>query len=92
MPPVIDHEIHPRTVDTGVPNGCHNRPPMSPGYWAMDRQYRPGGKWEIVPTWIPHRLSTECRYDLSLTDAKCAGCLERGQGEARSERIRRDGS
>lgn len=90
--PVEEHPVHERTMDTGRPYICRNRPAFADGYWAPDRTRAPDGRFVTSITWIPHCMSTECRYDMSLTDAKCTGCRERGIGEARSERIRREGS
>jgi len=43
------------------------------------RQYEEGGKPVKVPVFetIPHRLSTDCRYDASQNDPKCQGCGHR---------------
>lgn len=95
--PVLDHEIHPRTVDNGRAYACHNRHPFAAGYFAPDGladfmdDRDTGLDARIKLAWIPHVMSTECRYDMSLTDSKCEGCRERGLGEAWSELIRRDG-
>jgi len=96
--PVLDHDTHPSTVDNGRPYGCHNRQPFAAGHWARDgfADYMDdrdtGLDARVKITYIPHRMSTECRYDMSLSDSKCAGCPHQGSGEARSERIRREGS
>lgn len=45
------------------PYGCHNRPPINSIVWHSTGQ----ADW-------PHVMSTDCRYDLSHGDARCAGC------------------
>lgn len=44
--------------------GCHNLPRPVAGQIVL------GG-----PEPFPYRFSTECRYDMSSSDKKCAGCL-----------------
>lgn len=64
-----------------VMNGCFNRE------WKMSFKVRDGyeivqiddgdAKREItVPKFVdhPHRMSTDCRYDLRESDNKCVGC------------------
>ena len=86
--PVEDHVVHARTVDTGRPWGCHNHPPYAEQYLAPDgyEYYTSIDDGSIVAevkvTSVPHAMSTECRYDVSLRDDKCAGCMHRGVGEA----------
>lgn len=55
--------------------GCDNRQPFSHGYYAQDRQYNDDGTYQVVQTFIPHKMSTECHnFYLWNTDPKCAGC------------------
>lgn len=95
--PVLDHEVHPLTIG-GERYGCHNRPDLEAGYFAPDglADYMDdrdtGLDARIKLAWIPHRMSTECRYDMSLSDSKCAGCTHQGSGEAYDERIRKEGT
>jgi hypothetical protein len=93
--PVVDHPVHPRTVG-GALYGCHNRAPFKASYIAPDRIYdaQPGplpNSYRSVQTAIPHAMSTDCRYDMSLTDKKCADCIHRGSGEEYDKMIRSNG-
>lgn len=61
--PVANHPIHPHGVrDAEHRYGCHNRPPHL----------------ETVTnglvTW-PNVFTRDCRYDRSLDDSACAGCI-----------------
>lgn len=84
--PVIDHPVHRLTIG-GALYGCHGRAEFKAGYWAPDRTYAPDGMIRTGQALIPHTMSRECRYDMSLTDAKCDGCQHRGSGEAYTQRI-----
>lgn len=68
--PVADHPVHEHGVrDMEHRYGCHNRPPF---------------KEICVGTYDdawPFRMSRECRYDRSLDDNACAGCVHAGSGE-----------
>jgi hypothetical protein len=89
---VLAHDVHERTREAaGAVWGCHRRPEFAAGYWAPDRHYLPGGRFKVVQTWIPNVMSTDCRFDLSLTDPKCSGCPRRGSGEAYNEMVRSRG-
>lgn len=68
--PVIDHPVHSLTIG-GQLYGCHCRAEFKAGYWATDRTYAPEGMIRTWQAFIPHAMSRECRYDMSLTDAKC---------------------
>ena len=75
MPPVEDHEVHELTrIALGKRYGCHNRGGFAPGYHAPDRRYRPDGTFYVIQVFIPHKMSTACRYDLFETDPRCEGC------------------
>jgi hypothetical protein len=41
--------------------------------------------------YVEHVMSKECRYDMSLTDQRCATCLKKGSGEKYSDMIRSKG-
>lgn len=94
--PVEDHAVHKKVqIDASKPYGCHNRKEFSEIYYAPNRKmgssgYEPIFFFERVR--IPHRMSRECRYDMSLNDARCAGCKHRGSGEKYSERVRAAGA
>jgi hypothetical protein len=82
--PVLEHEVHAlvRAKDGDV-YGCWGRRAFADGYYAPDRRYVEGSEgFEPVIVYLDHRMSTECRYDMSLTDVKCAQCNHRGSGEA----------
>lgn len=79
---VIDHPVHPKVVlADGTPYGCKNRR-FAKGYWTHQRFYYPDGKYLMQQVFIEHTMSTECRYDKSLTDSRCATCAHKGKGEA----------
>lgn len=90
--PVIEHEVHP-SVRIGPDHryGCWNRQPFADWYYAPDRIYRPDGSFGERQVFVPHTLSTECRYDMSLTDWKCTDCAHRGLGETYDRMIREQG-
>ena len=90
---VLDHPVHEKVRElAGAKYGCFNRKPYSEGYYAPSRVYKPDGTFYIIQTFIPMVMSRECRYDMSLTDSKCAECKHQGSGEAYNERIRANGS
>ncbi len=71
--PVADHAIHPHGVrDAEHRYGCHNRAPF--------RETVTTEGWRGPVSW-PFRMSRECRYDRSLSDSACAGCMHAGSGE-----------
>lgn len=85
--PVISHEIHESVIQKdGAKYGCHNNPNrFKSSYQFWDRHL---GAW----VGIPHRMSTDCRFDTSLTDQKCEGCNDRGSGEEYDRSVRAAGS
>lgn len=89
--PVEDHAVHSKTkVAADKPYGCHNRE-MSEGYYAPNRFAGTTGNepiWWIGRVRIPHVMSRECRYDMSLSDLRCSGCKHRGSGERYAELVR----
>lgn len=94
MPPVIDHKVHDKVrIDAAKPYGCKDREFLE-AYPAPDRRAGTNG---YMPTFwfervrIPHVMSRECRYDMSLTDARCGGCKHRGSGEVYANKIRKAG-
>ena len=91
--PVIDHEVHEKvSIDAYKPYGCKDRE-MSPGYHAINRFAGTTGHqpiWWLERVRIPHVMSRECRYDMSLTDPRCTDCKHRGTGEAYAARVRAD--
>lgn len=77
--PVEDHEVHEKVkIADNKPYGCHNIDRNSKGYLGS-----PWGTSEF----IEHAMSTECRYDMSLTDPRCANCKHRGIGEAYAKMV-----
>ena len=59
--------------------GCHNHKPYPAGYWGTERIYHNDGSWYLWPVFIEHRMSTTCKYDLSKSDYRCAGCKHKEQ-------------
>lgn len=92
---VLDHKVHEKVkIDQGKPYGCHNGDRRMQGYYAPNRMagsdgYKPMFRYEAVR--IEHRMSKECRYDMSLTDPRCDGCNHRGSGERYNEMVRSKG-
>lgn len=59
-------------------NGCHNRAQYAEGYWAKNGhliEKHDGQTYAVQKmTWVPHRMSTMCRYDQRQHDIQCQGC------------------
>lgn len=73
--PVLDHPVHEKTrVGADFKYRCNNRRHFASGYYAPERVYGFDGLFTVELRWIPHRMSTECRYDLPATDPGCTGC------------------
>ena len=86
--PVLDHPVHPLTVASDH-YGCHDRPEFRPDYFAPHRQYVGShGEFFTDLRRITNRMSTECRYVISLTDPRCAEFKHAGSGEAFSAHIK----
>ena len=87
--PVIEHAVHEKVrIGEGWVYGCHNRPSkFKPHYWAPERRVFPDGSFEVMSVRVPHSLSHNCRFDLSLADPACKGCDHRGEGLAYTERV-----
>lgn len=67
--PVVDHPVHKHGVrDVEHRYGCWNRAPFKEIVKSGDHSW-------------PFRMSRECRYDRSLDDRACAGCIYAGSGE-----------
>jgi hypothetical protein len=66
---------------------------MLPGYYMPVRQYyRDGsGDFQIVTKFIPHKMSTDCRFDKAMSDPRCAGCTHRHNAEKYDQMIREKG-
>lgn len=74
--PVLDHPVHEKVkIGKDFRYGCFNKKPRDS---YLFREFV-GGHIEVK--FIEHRMSKECRYDMSLTDPACEGCKERGTGE-----------
>ena len=82
---VIAHAVHDKVkIEAGKPYGCHNSARDFTGYHAPNRFAGTTGNepiWWIGRMKVPHVMSRECRYDMSLTDARCWGCNHAGSGE-----------
>lgn len=93
---VIDHAVHEKVrIHEDKPYGCHSKDRLMNGYSAPDRRAGTNG---YTPTFwiervkIPHVMSKECRFDMSLTDPRCTGCKHRGSGERYNEMVRSQGT
>ena len=83
--PVIDHDVDPSTQKgADFRYGCWNHQ-RAEGYWASTWSWH--GK-----AFIAHRMSLECRYDMSITDPNCTDCKHRGSGEAYAQSVREHGA
>lgn len=94
--PVEEHEVHSKVKEkAGTKYGCFNRKPYMEAYYAPNRKmgssgYEPIFFFERIR--VPHTMSRECRYDMSLKDVKCEGCEHRGSGEAYDAKVRAKGA
>ena len=56
---------------------CFNKT-YAAGYWVAERVFstnRVGGtEVALVPKWIPHVNTADCRYDKMASDPECVGC------------------
>ena len=78
---VLDHPTHQATSHkSDKPYGCTDKA-FASGYYLYQRRYYQNGEYVMQPTFIEHKLSTQCRYDGSMADKRCAGCNHRGNGE-----------
>ena len=101
MPPVETHEVHESTkIDSNTRYGCHNRKPLKKSYFAPNR-FLPVLRdpkdffkqmFQFHAKQIEHRMSIDCRYDMSLTDARCTNCKHQGSGEAYNQIVRSKGT
>jgi hypothetical protein len=90
--PVLDHEVSPLVVlKDGSKPGCFNHKPISAGYWAPDRIYLEGGKFVNTQVFVPHTMSTDCRYDQAIAPERCEGCIHHN-GEQYVSSIRSNGA
>ena len=94
--PVEDHAVHSKVKEkAGTKYGCFNRKPYMEAYYAPNRKmgssgYEPIFFFERVR--VPHTMSRECRYDMSLKDVKCDGCKHIGSGERYAEKVQANGA
>ena len=91
--PVLEHEVHERVRQSAdFRYGCHNRPlKFKKAYWAVGRRLFPDCSFEFIAVRVPHAMSHECRYDLSLKDRNCEGCCHRGIGDSYAAGVRASG-
>lgn len=72
------HEKNKR--DSGFRYGCHSckTSALRPnGYWAPQRRFYPDGRFEIVPEFVEHRMTTSCRnFYLWGKDDGCTDCTQ----------------
>ena len=77
--PVVEHPIHEHGIrDAEHRYGCFNRPPFREVVEAQDGWHADGTRRTVEMTF---RMARECRYDRSLDDSACAGCMHAGSGE-----------
>lgn len=89
--PVEDHPVHPSTMrGADARYGCHDRPEYVSGYMSPDGLWPSGCSTHqhIKMRFVPHVMSTSCRYDMSLSDPKCHACKHRGSGDEYDRKIR----
>lgn len=74
--PVDDHPIHPSTQKgDDFRYGCWNGDREFLGYTAPNRQLDlVTGEFVLYALWIDHKMSRDCRFDMSDTDPNCRGC------------------
>lgn len=97
--PVVDTPVHEKVREKeGAKYGCWNKPrPTADSFYmaqdGWDTQYVGSDDFEGTAWFVEVRnvMSTECRYDMSLEDAKCDGCEWRGSGEAYDAMVRSKG-
>ncbi len=75
--PVEDSPVHPSTkIGLDYRYGCWNRKPFKATYPAIVRKYSDDMRkllgFQVVD--VEHRLTTDCRYDLSAADPYCNSC------------------
>ena len=90
--PVEDHPVH-ESVRQGADAryGCWGITGEEiPAYWVPVRSTKDFLS-PLKCVMLEHTMSTECRYDMSLSDPKCEGCKHRGSGEAYDKRVRENG-
>lgn len=94
--PVEEREVHKKvSIKANKPYGCHNSARDFTGYHAPKRFAGTTGNepiWWIGRIRIPHVMSRECRYDMSLKDARCEGCNHAGSGERYSAMVSAKGA
>ena len=76
--PVIDHPVHPHGIrNADYRYGCHNRPHFHEVIEVQDGWHDDGTRRTVK---ILFRMSTECRYDMSITDSGCKDCKHADTG------------
>lgn len=82
--PGLDTDVHEKTrIGADWRYLCHNKP--RPVVRQIVRSLFSAAQWT-------YNFSTECRYDMSLTDRACEGCPHRGTGEEYDKQIRKRGT
>jgi hypothetical protein len=59
--PVEDVAVHPSVKHTHPPAACHSTPLPKEGYFVLERNYTPDGRYHLEDRFIPHRMSLPCR-------------------------------
>lgn len=67
--PNIDSDPPPKNFPR---RSCFNKT-YAAGYWVAEKRVC---RWEVVlvQKWIPHVMTTDCRYDRMASDPECVGC------------------
>ena len=94
--PGLDHAPSAMTKRTDAdPYGCHNGERGKPHLLVLDGYETKSdatGNYAIPRMkLIDFVMSTECRYDMSLSDKRCSGCKHVGSGEAYDKMVRERG-
>lgn len=89
--PVIEHETHESTkIGSEWRYGCHNKPRPEENEMVISEYASKFSPFHFGISW-PYKFSTECRFDMSLSDPACTGCQWRGSGEDYDKMIRSNG-
>ena len=86
--PGLEHAVSAMTKRSDEPYGCHNRLRGQPWMMVQDGWNAAGQRHMVM---MLDRMSVECRYDMSLSDKRCAGCQWAGSGEEYDQKIRSAG-
>lgn len=90
--PVEDSEPNAlNTCSTSRPYGCKDRV-IKDGYYMDSREYAEDGTFTTVQKFVPHTMSTTCRFDGAMTDPRCSTCSHRHSAVEYDREIRARGN